>query len=200
MQSSKQAVIKSVGVMWAVGWLAEAAWQFTFVQNSKLGHIVSAVLLIFAGSAFQVALKRAYNIDGLSAWARQLVIAVTSINAAWLTVAALLGILIALRSVAHVTDVPIAIGGAIFIAAYGIHVTLSRRDAFYCGTLAWAFIAVWAKHHGRSHGEGSVAWVAAFAALACVTAAGLVIFPDSELSQQARDAERDVHDRLVNEP
>ena len=186
--------------MWAVGWLAEAAWQFTFVQNTKAGHVVSAVLLIFATSAFQVALKRAYNIEGLSGWARQLVIAVTSINAAWLSVAALLGLLIALRALTHVSDVPFAIVGAILIACYGVHVTLSRRDAFYCATLAWAFVAVWAKHHGYAHGRGTVAWVAAFAALGCATAAILVVVPDSQISQRAINAEEDVHDRLVNEP
>jgi hypothetical protein len=194
VQASKQQITRTVGMAWAVGWLAEAAWQFAFVRKT---FVLSAILLVVACGAFQAALRQSYGIAGLPAWSRNLIIGITSVNAAWLSVATVVGIVIAIRVTAPAATVPISIIGAILITAYGVHVSLSRRDAAYCATLAWALLAVFVKQRGH---HNSVAWTAAAAALAAGTAAILAFVPDSDVARAATDAEQQVHEALTGEP
>ena len=186
MQSSKQQVVKNVGSLWAVGWLAEATWLFTFMHDSKLGHVASAALLSLAAVTFQGALWSAHRTSGLSWWGRRLVIYATSINAAWLSYAALLSFLVALRSFTSAFHVLFAVAGTICIGCYGVYVTLSTYDPVYCATMVWAFAAVWFRQHG--HGHSAAVWVPALAAQGCATAAILVTMPDRGRSQHRESA------------
>ena len=195
LQGSKHAITKNVGTLWAIGWLAEAAWQFAFVKNNRLSLLLSAILLVVACGAFQRALKRSYTITGVSMWARNLIIGVTSINAAWLTVATVVGILISIKASSRANVVLFALIGAIAIAAYGVHVTLSRRDAIYGATLVWSFTAVFMKQRGD---YPAVAWTSAAAALAAATAAVLACVPDSQATQAAASADENVRQTLVD--
>ena len=183
-------------MMWAAGWIFEAAWQFAFVKNNKASLVVSSVLLILALLSFIAALRRSYDIEGVPAWAKQLIIGVTSINAAWLSVAAILGILIAVDVTLNITTVPIAIVGTILAVAFGVHVSLVRQDPFYCATLTWALLAVFLKQRGMYN---SVAWTAMAGVLAVATAAVLACVPKSEAARAAQDAEANVRQRLVDE-
>lgn len=162
LQVHKQQCVKLLAPPWAIGWLAEAAWQFAFVRDTAVGMLISAALLVTAAVAFHVAAVRAPAAAApLPPAARWLPSVPTSINAAWLLVATTVGIIIAvLRNAAAVPAVELSIAGAAAVLAGGFTFVLIRRDAAYCFTLLWAFAGVRAGVNAEFPAVGGIATAA----------------------------------------
>lgn len=142
------------GVMpWLIaGWLAESLWQFLFAAETPVSLVLCAPVLIFGAFAFIQAFVSCSSaaLDGAKASAFQLTLTIaTAINAAWLTVAASLAILVALTANAEMPLVPPSAALAVVVAAIGAAITLRENSEAYSFTLLWAF---WGIHMAMADG------------------------------------------------
>ena len=154
MQSSKQSVVKSVCVWWIFGWAAESLWQYLFQRQSKASLIGCAVVLLAALYAFaqsyrnSLALRPAITDFAPDSLAKHVIVASSAMNAAWLSVAASVGVLIAVVATSSIKLLPLAIAAAVAIAVVGAAVVLQTQGWIYGVTLVWAFYGVSVKQHG----------------------------------------------------
>ncbi|KAG2449978.1 hypothetical protein HYH02_000082 [Chlamydomonas schloesseri] len=156
----KTNVVLRVGYGWQAGWLFQDLWQIIFVQQSVVGMYFSFLCLAGALASFVVTMGRLNGTaedlrmrgyPGTPALAYIFYKLPTSINAAWLSVATCLGLLII--PVAHGVGqdrlvVPAALLAAA-VTAGGVWRMISHRDAAYGLTLVWALSAVAADQSGR---------------------------------------------------
>lgn len=198
VQAAKKRVTQVVGPWLAIGWLAEAAWQFAFVRNTPSSLVASALILLAAVAAFQIALARVHVVtpyfQAAPAWARRLLVFSVSVNAAWLSVAAALGVLIAVRATTDVPLVPIALVLAVVLALAGAYQTYSRRDPYYAAAMCWAFVGVYSEQVGA---HPAVAGVLTGAILA--NAAALVLVVTGMRAPQPGAAAQEVRQALVED-
>ncbi|KAG2429080.1 hypothetical protein HXX76_011320 [Chlamydomonas incerta] len=156
----KTNVVLRVGYGWQAGWLFQDLWQIIFVQQSVVGMYFAFGCLAGALAAFVITMGRLNGTAedlrmrgyaGTPALAYIFYKLPTSINAAWLSVATCLGLLII--PVAHGVGqdrlvVPAALLAAA-VTAGGVWRMVSHRDAAYGLTLMWALSAVASDQSGR---------------------------------------------------
>jgi hypothetical protein len=152
VQDLKRRVIQRVGVWWIAGCLSEAAWQILFAQNNKVTMVLCVIVLVTGALAFEKALWNAYALqDELDRTLKVLVAASSAINAAWLTVASSVGILVAVVANAH--SLPsldtvlemIAVVLAVLVTVLGAAIIYLQGNVAYGSTLIWAFFGVYSK-------------------------------------------------------
>lgn len=148
MQSFKQSVVKSVCIWWIFGWAAESVWQYLFQLHTKVALIACAAALLAALFAFVNAYRNALALSPAladvspAALAKHVLVGSTAINTAWLSVAASVGVLIALKANTALHLLPLAIAAAAAIAVIGAGVVLQAKAWAYGATLMWAFYGV----------------------------------------------------------
>eukprot|EP00892_Ulva_mutabilis_P010351 jgi/Ulvmu1/7689/UM038_0121.1 len=152
--SDKQSIVKSVCIWWVFGWAAESLWQYLFQLQSKASLIACAIVLIAATYAFShsyrnaLALRPAITDFAPASLAKHVIVASSAMNAAWLTVAASVAVLIALNVAFSLRLMPFAIAAAAIITVLGAGVIGRTQGWVYGATLVWAFWGVAAKQHG----------------------------------------------------
>jgi hypothetical protein len=177
LQAAKKSVTQQVGPYWAAGWLCEAAWQFAFVKNTPTTLIISSIILFLALIAFQIALSRVHTAvpqPALPKWTKMLFVFATSLNAAWLSVAASAGLLIAVGAITKTSLTSLAVVLAVIVVLGGTAVTYFLKDPFYGLTLCWAFAGVYAEQ-SPSDKNPVIGTVACVAIAASAAAAGVAI-------------------------
>lgn len=100
--------------------------------------------------------------------AQLLLAAASAINAAWLSVAATIGVCVAADMLGAPSRVVLvlAIAIAALITANGVRAALTRHSTLYALTLVWSFTAVYLNQSGDA-----IRWTAVLAALATAAAA-----------------------------
>lgn len=131
------------------GWLSESLWQLLFALETRISLVLCAMVLIFGAFAFIRAMLACRSFIGPKV-GRFLLVTSTAINAAWLTVAASLGILVALSAISVTTLTPVAAVLAVVVAVIGVGVTLQESSAAYSLTLLWTF---WGVHMKNADGQ-----------------------------------------------
>lgn len=132
------------------GWLSESLWQLLFALETSISLVLCAPVLIFGAFAFIKALLACSFVPpSVPKLSRLLLVTSTAINAAWLTVAASLSILVALTANSQASLTPVAAALAVVVAAIGATLTLRERTAAYSFTLLWAF---WGVHMKNADG------------------------------------------------
>ena len=132
-----------------IGWVSQGLWQLLFSAETHLSLALCAPVLIFGAFAFIRALLACSNVPhSPPTVSGVLLVTSTAINAAWLTVAASLAVLVALAATPHVqvSLTPVAAALAVVVAAIGTTLTLRESTAAYSLTLLWAFWGVHEKH------------------------------------------------------
>jgi fumarate reductase subunit C len=146
--------LQGTALKWlTVGWLCESVWQLLFALEKPFSLALCAPVLIVGSFAFIRALLSCSSIpDSEQKLSRFLLVTSTAVNAAWMTVAASLAILVGLTAnnqlQAHID--PAAATLAVLIAVIGVAITLRQRVAAYSLTLLWAF---WGVHKNNMDGE-----------------------------------------------
>lgn len=175
------------------GWLSQGIWQLLFTIETHVSLALCAPVLIFGAFAFIRALlacsdvpQSPHTVSGF------LLVTSTAINAAWLTVAASLAVLVALtanlQSQASLT--PVAGALAVVVTAVGATLTLRESSAAYSLTLLWAF---WAVH--EKNGDGQLLDVLAlgcsllFAVLSIAVGANNVLRKQHQAAEEAGAAD-----------
>lgn len=164
VQSGKQSVVKSVCIWWIFGWAAESVWQYLFQHDSKASIVACAIVLVAGSIAFGNAYRNALAIRPAltdcspDAIAKQIIVAGTAMNFAWLTVASTVGILIALVATTSIRLLPLSVAAAIVIAVLGAGVVVQTKGWVYGATLVWAFYGISVKQH--SHAIQNTSFVA----------------------------------------
>ena len=143
---AKARYTNAVGPCWAASWLAAAAWQFAFVQQTPGGMWLAAILIASSLAAMSQGLARLYKQrDAFGSAGSTLVYAAyflpTSIMAAWLSVATAVQLVIAASSQMQSLDA-LSIALAAVVAAGGLWVLIAHKDTAYGLTQLWAFLAV----------------------------------------------------------
>lgn len=155
MQSTKQSVVKSVCIWWIFGWAAESLWQYLFQLQSKASLVACAVALLSALYAFahayrnSLSLRPAITDFSPDALAKHVIVGSTAMNAAWLSVAASVGVLIAVLATTSIRLMPLAVAAAVTVAVVGAGVVLQTQGWVYGITLVWAFYGVSVKQHSH---------------------------------------------------
>eukprot|EP00892_Ulva_mutabilis_P010349 jgi/Ulvmu1/7687/UM038_0119.1 len=189
----KRSAVKSLWLWLCIGWAAEAAWTVVFALNTRAALSVCAGLLITSFGAFCAALYAvlplrpgAFDCGG-SAIMRHLLAASIAINAAWLSVATVLGLLIATAANHPGNDLQAAAITLVVIAAVaGAAIAVSGACVSYSLTLAWAFAGV-ATKDGASDSVRLVAWICVGVMLAVSAAAGVLRALRSPRDRNAKD-------------
>ncbi|KAG2482798.1 hypothetical protein HYH03_018288 [Edaphochlamys debaryana] len=182
---AKADVVLRIGWFWQLGWLAQDAWQFFFVRQTTAGMWLCACFLLTACASFQVALARLNGTvqelrsRGLASMPAACYVCFklpTSINAAWLTVASALGLLIipAAHGAKQAALVAPAAVLAVIVTAVGIWRLVWHRDAAYGLTLIWALAAVAANGSGHVPTAVKVVGIICLVILALATVHSLV--------------------------
>jgi hypothetical protein len=147
LQRAKIKTLQSVGPWWIAGWFCQSVWQVLFCANTPLSLALSALLLVGATKAFHEALVNTETIlatnDSFSGIGRLLVSAASAINAAWLSVATILGICIAVSVNTEKSILTLATILASGVALNGVYIGLTRHTFLYVLTLIWAFAGVY---------------------------------------------------------
>jgi hypothetical protein len=129
------------------GWLCESCWQLLFALQTPMSLALCAPVLVFGAYSFITALLAcSKTIPGEDKVARLLLVASTAMNAAWMTVAAALAVLVGLAANSHTALTPVAAALAVVVAVIGASITLRVNTAAYSLTLLWAFWGVYSKH------------------------------------------------------
>lgn len=165
LQEFKRDAVRKLSVPLCIGWSGEAAWTLAFAANTTASVTICAGLLLTSSTAFLVALRAALPLRpgafeyACSATMRHVLVASIAINAAWLSVATSLGVLVAVSAHRPGADLEAAgIALAVLVAILGAVVALAGSCASYPLTLAWAFSGIAAKD--TSSGTVTiVAWV-----------------------------------------
>ncbi|GIL62699.1 hypothetical protein Vafri_16875 [Volvox africanus] len=169
----KASLVMKIGYGWQVGWLFQDLWQFAFVRESVPGMWLAAFALLGALAAFQLTLHRlsgttkelrARGYAGMPVLAYVFYKLPTAVNAAWLSVAAALGILIVPVSYGVSREQLVAPAAllAVAVTAGGLWRLLRHRDAAYGFTLIWALSAV------ASNSSGNVPKVVKIVGIVCL--------------------------------
>ncbi|GFR50689.1 hypothetical protein Agub_g12941 [Astrephomene gubernaculifera] len=186
----KASVVNKIGYGWQLGWLFQNLWQFAFTRQSMAGMWLSAAALLAALAAFQHTLQRlngtthelrARGYAAMPAAAYICYKLPTSVNAAWLSVATALGLLIVPVSygVEPARLVAPAAVLAVAVTAGGVWRLLSHRDAAYGLTLIWALSAV------ASNTSGNVPTAVKVVGMICLVVLALCVV--SALVRTRRD-------------
>lgn len=180
LQEFKKRAVKSLTFWLCAGWAGEAAWTVVFARNTPAALSVCAVLLTASCAAFLGALHVALPLRPGAfeyTWAtfmRHVLSGSIAINAAWLSVATTLGILVAAGANHPGKDLEAAgIALAVAATALAAGVALLGACTAYPLTLVWAFTAVATK----SSTEPTVviaAWACAAAMLVVSVAAAVL--------------------------
>jgi hypothetical protein len=150
----KKWYLQGTALKWlTVGWLCECVWQLLFTLEKPLSLALCAPVVIVGSFAFIKALLSCSCIpDSEQKLSRFLLVTSTAVNAAWMTVAASLAILVGFiannKLQAHIE--PAAATLAVVIAVIGVAITLRQRVAAYSLTLFWAF---WGVHKKNMDGD-----------------------------------------------
>ncbi|GLC47369.1 hypothetical protein PLESTB_000166000 [Pleodorina starrii] len=176
----KANVVIRIGYGWQLGWLFQDLWQFVFVRENVVGMWLAAAALIAALAAFQFTLHRlngtthelrARGYAAMPAAAYAFYKLPTAVNAAWLSVATALGILIVPVSygVSQAALVAPAAVLTVAVTAGGVWRLLRYRDAAYGLTLIWALSAV------ASNGSGNVPQAVKVVGIICLVVLALCV-------------------------
>ncbi|GLI62202.1 hypothetical protein VaNZ11_004793 [Volvox africanus] len=156
----KASIVMKIGYGWQVGWVFQDLWQFAFVRENVPGMWLAAFALLVALVAFQLTLHRlsgttkelrARGYAGMPVLAYVFYKLPTAVNAAWISVAAALGILIVPVSYGVSREQLVAPAAvlAVAVTAGGLWRLLRHRDAAYGFTLIWALSAVASNSSGN---------------------------------------------------
>ncbi|KXZ48865.1 hypothetical protein GPECTOR_25g450 [Gonium pectorale] len=181
----KGSVVTKIGYGWQIGWLFQDVWQFLFVRESVVGMWFAAVALIGAYVSFLLALQRlngttrelrARGYATMPAGAYVCYKLPTAINAAWLSVATCLGLLIV--PVAHGVEQRHLVAPAAILTvaatAVGVWRLAWHRDAAYGFTLIWALSAVASNESGNVPTAVKVVGIICLVVLALFVVSALV--------------------------
>ncbi|EFN53001.1 hypothetical protein CHLNCDRAFT_137452 [Chlorella variabilis] len=139
----------ATNINWIVAWLACIGWQFAFVQQTPGGMWLSFVLILTAFLAMGRALVQLYSVKDRFGPAHSLSLYAafflgTTVNTAWLSVAASVQLLIALQmGVASLEAASIMLATA--VTCLGAYALFREHDTAYGLALVWAFVAVYEK-------------------------------------------------------
>lgn len=178
----KDRVVTALALPWPLAWLFQCLWQFSFLARTKAGMWFGLLFLISAFACMAWAALRLKNRftavprswhGALTHWAFWVP---TSVNAAWLSAATIVGALVV--GVAHGAGVTplrwIGIALVALITVLGVAVAGLKQDVAWPATLVWALAGVFAAH--RSDVAVAIAAMVCLVvcALATVGASGLV--------------------------
>ncbi|PNH12040.1 hypothetical protein TSOC_001051 [Tetrabaena socialis] len=186
----KTDVVIKIGWCWQLGWLFQDLWQFAFAQQSVVGMWLAAACLLGALTAFLTALNRlngttqelrARGYAAMPAVAYICFKLPTAINAAWLSVAASLGLLIAPVSYGVAAGKLVAPAAvlAVAVTAGGVWRLVRHLDVAYGLTLIWALAAV------ATNTSGNVPTAVKVVGIVCLVV--LVLFVASALVRTKRE-------------
>ncbi|GAB4821575.1 hypothetical protein N2152v2_008621 [Parachlorella kessleri] len=167
----KERFVNSVGLSWVVSWLLASGWQFAFAAQTPGGMWLALLLVLGAFLAMARGLVHMYRLRHQYGSAPDHLLYVayflpTSINAAWLSVATAVQLLIALHGSQRQDDLQVAaVLLAALVAAGGGYLVLQHRDTAYGLTLIWAFVAVYEKTGSLMVRNTAVAALAAVGAV-----------------------------------
>lgn len=171
LQEFKRETVRKLSTFLCIGWAGEAAWTVAFAANTTASVTICAGLLLTSCAAFLAALRDALPLRpgafeySCGPMMRHVLVASIAINAAWLSVATTLGMLVAVSANNPGADLEAAgIALAVLAAMLGAAVALAGSCASYPLTLAWAFTGV-ATKDGSSDTVTVVAWVCVAAML-----------------------------------
>lgn len=178
------------------GWLSESLWQLLFALETRLSLAFCAPVLIFGAFAFIRALLACGDVpDSPLTVARFLLVTSTAINAAWVTVAASLAVLVALAASFQASLTPVAAALAVVVAAIGATITLRAGTTAYSLTLLWAFWGVHSKHaNGQLVDVLALGCSLLFAVLSVAVAARNMLRARQPRGDAAADGESLLHD------
>lgn len=147
----KERTVNAVGYSWQACWLFECLWQLLFLVQLPVGMVACLVCLLSALGAMLYGLSRLYALTRNQAASPSILLYVlfflpTSINAAWLSIASGLGVLIVPLSYGHTAHLEAAAAVTAAVATAAGLLTLQReQDTVYGLTLVWSLMAVYAK-------------------------------------------------------
>ncbi|KAL3161438.1 hypothetical protein ABBQ32_010324 [Trebouxia sp. C0010 RCD-2024] len=148
----KERTVNAIGYTWQACWLFECVWQLVFLVRTPLGMVACMIFLLVALASMLFGLSRLYALNRGQASLPSILLHVlfflpTSINAAWLSVASGLGVLIVPLSYGHTAHLEAAAAVTAAVATAAGLLTLQReKDVAYGLTLVWSLTAVYAKH------------------------------------------------------
>lgn len=193
-------VVTSIGHGWQLGWLFECAWQLAFIHQTTTALWFCTVFLLAALYQFVRSLLRLFSLleyrrQNIPASLYILFLLPTSINAAWLSVASCLGILIVPVSygVGAATLEPYAAILAVLFSAAGLYFLIRKKDAAYGLTLTWALVAVYGNHRSPWIKTLSLAFVVVLSMFSMFALTRRHSDADSEFGDY-----EDVHDVLLD--
>ncbi|DBA77609.1 hypothetical protein WJX77_006490 [Trebouxia sp. C0004] len=147
----KERTVDAIGYSWQACWLFECLWQLLFLAQMPVGMVACLLCLLGALASMLYALSRLYAVKRSNGAVPSSLLYVvfflpTSINAAWLSVASGLGVLIVPLSYGHTAHLQAvaAVIAAVAIAA-GVLTLQREQDIAYGVTLVWSLIAIYFK-------------------------------------------------------
>ncbi|BDA45844.1 hypothetical protein COCOBI_07-6310 [Coccomyxa sp. Obi] len=153
----KQRIVNSVGYGWQIGWFFEVAWQIAFTIDAPASPWICMFLLIGAFLGFAITLLSLFRLKDTCGSLSSVLLYFafflpTTLNTAWLSVAAGVGILIVPESYnwdeRHVEAFAVVL--ICLVTALGAIVMQMERDTAYGLTLVWALVAVYGAQSSRA--------------------------------------------------
>jgi hypothetical protein len=188
MQVRKQQLAVDIAPWWIAGSLLEISWLYLYGEATKQTFAMASLALIYASFAFTLALFAVEPPNAPKVFTRDgtvLVAAASAINAAWLSVAAAVGILMILPAPTEQVELAAVLVGC--VAGIGLFISLRTASIAYPLTLVWAFVAVTLVGE-RSRTVRVIAGVAAgVSAMVAVVNVMTRLFGSMESSKQDKD-------------
>ena len=117
---------------WCAGWVCECVWQLCFGHATPAAMLLATVPILGALAAFQLALSNLHALQtpaqpALPSLTYALFWVPTSLNAAWLSVASAVQIVIALQTNTRLPATPAAVALALVVLGFGITLTYLHK-------------------------------------------------------------------------
>eukprot|EP01023_Acetabularia_acetabulum_P038491 TRINITY_DN3691_c0_g1_i2.p1 TRINITY_DN3691_c0_g1~~TRINITY_DN3691_c0_g1_i2.p1 ORF type:complete len:278 (+),score=35.46 TRINITY_DN3691_c0_g1_i2:71-904(+) len=139
---------------WILGWICETLWQYFFNRADNIGFIISMVLIIAAAAIFQGILFSIWSLgkDHMEQFKNSEGILCflffflgTSLNAAWLTPASSINVVVLFLNfgAANQTLIAVSILLAVLVTLLGMFWAYYRYEVPYVLVLVWAFYGIY---------------------------------------------------------